>query len=122
MAYAIHIKRRTADAPHSPISLSEWRAAVSRVDGVRMADGDYHITNPKIDERITLRNAGGDAEVFFPDDGAWLRAFRWSPEGRISFRAPRDFLSPTCFIRRLAAELARELDAQLIGDEGEIYD
>jgi hypothetical protein len=26
------------------------------------------------------------------------------------------------FIRRLAAELARELDARLIGDEGEIYD
>jgi hypothetical protein len=122
MAYEIHIKRRGADAQLSPIALSEWRAAASRIDGVRMADGDHHITNPKTGERITSRNAGGDAEVFFPDDAAWLRAFRWSPEGSISFRAPRDFLAPTCFIRRLAAELARELDARLIGDEGEIYD
>jgi hypothetical protein len=122
MAYAIHIKRRGADEQLSPITLSEWRAAVSHVDGVRIADGDNHITNPKTGERITLRNAGGDAEVLFPDDGAWRRAFRWSPQGSISFRAPRDFLAPTCFIRRLAAELARELDARLIGDEGEIYD
>jgi hypothetical protein len=75
MAYEIHIERPSADEEPSPIALSEWRAAVARTDGVRMADGDYHITNPKTGERITLRNAGGDAEVFFPDNGAWLRAF-----------------------------------------------
>jgi hypothetical protein len=122
MAYEIHIERRSADAQLSPIALSEWRAAVSEADGVRMAEGDYQITNPKTDERIRLRNAGGDAEVFFPNDEAWLRVFRWSSDGRISFRAPRDFHVPTCFLRRVAAELARKLDARLIGDEGEIYD
>ena len=86
-----------------------------------MAEGDYEITNPKTGEIIRLRNAGGDAEAFFPAKSEWLRVFYWSPSGRISFRAPRDFDLPTSIIRRLAAELAHALGASLIGDEGEVY-
>jgi hypothetical protein len=121
MAYAIHIERRAHDAEHMLLELSEWRAAVERTDGVRMAEGDFLITNPKTGEVIRLRNEGGDAEVL-TGDGSWRRAFRWSPSGRISFAAPRDFETPTSAIRRLALKLARELDAVLVGDEGEIYD
>jgi hypothetical protein len=120
MAYEIHITRRAPDA--LPIALSEWCAAVQQTPGVRMANGDYEIANPKTGEAIRLRNAGGDAEVFFSVEGNWLRVFRWSPPGDVSFSAPRDFDMPNCGIRRLAAELARALGASLIGDEGEIYD
>ena len=122
MAYAIHIKRRAPDAQSLPLELSEWRAAVARTDGVRMAEGDHRITNPKTGEIIQLRNNGGDAEVFFAGDASWRRVFRWSPPDRISFVAPRDFETPTSAIRRLALQLARDLDAVLVGDEGEIYD
>ncbi|MGA2292153.1 hypothetical protein, partial [Bradyrhizobium sp.] len=121
MAYEIHIERRAADAQCLPIVLLEWRAAVARIDGVRLAEGDFQIANPKTGEVIRLRNAGGDAEVYFSEDAAWRRVFVWSPSGRISFRAPRDFDLPASVIGRLALELARELDALLVGDAGEIY-
>jgi hypothetical protein len=121
MAYSIHIRRRDAGGQDSTIGLSEWRAVVERTDGVRLAEGDYQITNPKTGELIGIRNRGGDAEVFFSHEATWRRVFRWS-EGQISFAAPRDFDLPTCSIRRLAAEFARALDARLVGDEGETYD
>ena len=121
MGYSIHIRRRDAGALDSAIALSEWQAVVERSDGVRMAEGDYQITNPKTDELINIRNRGGDAEVFFSHEADWRRVFCWS-EGHITFAAPRDFDLPTCLIRKLAAELARALDAQLVGDEGETYD
>jgi len=122
MAYAIHITRRAPDTQILPIALSEWREAVQQTAGVRMADGDFETTNPKTGETIRFRNAGADAEVFFSATGNWLRVFCWSPSGRVSFNAPRDFDLPTSGIRRLAAELACALCASLIGDEGEIYD
>jgi hypothetical protein len=122
MAYEIHITRRAPDAQILPIALSEWCAAVQQTPGVRMANGDYEIANPKSGETIRLRNAGGDAEAFFSTDANWLRVFRWSPRGDVSFRAPRDFDLPTCEIRSLPAELARALGESLIRDEGEIYD
>jgi hypothetical protein len=121
MGYSIHIRRRDAGAQDSAIALSEWRAVVERTEGIRMAEGDYQITNPKTGELIRIRNRGGDAEVFFSREATWRRVFRWS-EGHISFAAPRDFDLPTCFIRRLAADLARALDARLVGEEGETYD
>ena len=121
MAYEIHIERRGANAQRLPIALSEWRAVVERTDDVRMAEGDFQTINPKTGEDIRFRNGGGDAEVFSPDNGEWLRAFCWLPSGRISFRAPRDFEAPTSAIRQAAAVLARGLDALVVGDEGEIY-
>jgi hypothetical protein len=122
MAYEIHIARRNSDAQILPIALSEWRIVVQQTQNVRMAEGDLEIINPKTGEIIRLRNAGGDAEAFFAAKAEWLRVFRWSPSGRISFRAPSDFDLPTSGTRRLAAELAHALGASLIGDEGEVYD
>jgi len=121
MGYNIHIRRHNTGVPDSPIALSDWRVAVECTDGVRMAEEDYQIANPKTGELIRIRNRGGDAEILFPDEGAWRRVFWWF-EGRISFGAPRDFELPTCFIRRAATDLARALGARLIGDDGEIYD
>jgi hypothetical protein len=94
MAYEIHIARRDPDSQILPIALSEWRAAAQQTPGVRMAKGDSEITNPKTGEIIRLRNAGGDAEVFFPVDAEWLRVFCWSPSGRVSFRHPVILICP----------------------------
>jgi len=66
MAYEIHIARRAPEGQILPIALSEWRAVVQQTHNVRMAEGDFEITNPKTGEIIRLRNAGGDAEAFFP--------------------------------------------------------
>jgi hypothetical protein len=66
MAYEIHIERRAPEGQILPIALSEWRAVVQQTQNVRMAEGDLEITNPKTGEIIRLRNAGGDAEAFFP--------------------------------------------------------
>jgi hypothetical protein len=122
MAYEIHITRRASDAQILPIGLSEWRTAAQQAPGIRMAEGNTEITNPKTGEIITLRNAGGDTEVLFSADATWRRVFYWSPSGRVSFRAPRDFDLPTSAIRRLAAKLARVLGGSLVGDGGKIYD
>jgi len=122
MAYSIHIERRTPDGQRSPIELSEWRAVVARTDGVRLVEGNFQATNPRTYEIITLRNDGGDAEIFSATDARWQPGFSWSRSGRISFPAPRDFEEPTSAVRRLALELARDLDARLVGDEGEVYD
>jgi hypothetical protein len=122
MGYTIHIERRTSDGKNVPITLTEWCEAVKRTTGVRVANGDLAATNQMTGEVIAVRNAGGDAEVFFPEDAVWRWVFRWSPSGRISFRAPDDFSVPTSKIRLLVADLARDLDATLVGDEGEVYD
>jgi hypothetical protein len=55
-----------------------------------MAEGDFEIANPSTGEIIKVRNTGGDAEVCF-ETNKWLRVFRWSPSGRISFRVPPRF-------------------------------
>jgi hypothetical protein len=115
MGYSIHIER------DSPIALSHWRAAVQRTAGVRLANGDDEITNPKTGKTIRIRNLGGDVEMFFSGEDSRHRVFRWG-EGRISFNASPDFLEPDSEVRRLAAELARALGASLVGDEGETYD
>jgi hypothetical protein len=115
MGYSIHIER------DSPIALSDWCAAVQRTAGVRLADGDLEIADPRAGKIIRLPNLGGDAEMFFPAEARWQRVFYWR-SGRISFKASFDFVEPGSDIRRLAAELARALGASLVGDEGEIYD
>ncbi len=117
MAYHIHIER-----PSTPISLAEWRGAIEQTEGVRMAESPPAVTNPQTGEVIAFGNAGGDADVFFPDEGAWHRVFRWSRRGKVSFAAPADFTDPFCHLRRMASTLAQRLEASLVGDEGESYD
>jgi hypothetical protein len=118
MGYAIHVTRRSPSGQTMPIALSEWRAVVERTTGVRMANGDFQATNPTTAEVIRILNVRG----LFPDGfnvAACVSLVTFRP---ISFGAPRDFELPTSIIRRLAAGLARDLNASLIGDQGEIYD
>jgi hypothetical protein len=55
MAYEIHIARRAPEGQILPIALSEWRTIVQQTENVRMAEGDFEITNPKTGEIIRQR-------------------------------------------------------------------
>jgi hypothetical protein len=118
MPYGIHIRRVAPSGETSPISIEEWRAAVEKTEGVRLAKGPLTAVNPVTGEPVSIGNSGGDAEVFLPDANEWFRVFRWSPRG-VHFAARSSFADmPFCGI---VLELAHRLGASVIGDEGEKY-
>ena len=121
MGYEIHIERRDGDEQRLPIALKEWRTAVGTTEGVRMAEGDNQVINPRTGEVVSVPNSGGEAEMLFAADGEWVRVFYWRPPGRASFRATAAFDDENSDIRRIARGLAARLSAVLIGDDGETY-
>jgi hypothetical protein len=117
MAYEIHISRRT---PGADIALAEWIEAVTQADHARLAEGDYLVTLPETGQVFRFPNTGGDTEVFFSIDGVWRRVFRWHA-GRVSFVCPKDFDDEASHMRSVARALADALQANIVGDEGELY-
>lgn len=116
MAYMIRIAR---DA--GAITLAEWIAAVVALEHTRLAEGDYSVTLPETGQVFTLRNNGGDAELFHPQANAWRRVFRWD-EAEVSFVGADEFRTDAaCHLRAIARQLAEALQASVIGDEGETY-
>lgn len=122
MAYMIRITRNTeGEADGTTITLAEWIDAVNRIAHVRLAEGDYSVTLPETGQVFTLRNTGGDAELYFPQANAWRRVFRWD-EDDISFVGTEEFASDAaCQLRLIARQLAEALEASVVGDEGEVY-
>jgi hypothetical protein len=102
--------------------LSEWQAAVSVAEGVRLFNAPAHtITNSKTGEVISVPVRDGDAEVFFPTENKWYSVFTWF-EGSASFAGrfePGDKSHPVWVA---AISLAARLGAVIRGDDGEIYD
>ena len=121
MAYSIHIVRHDIVGQREPIKIGEWVEAVSALESVRLASGDVTAVNPMTGENIVIRSDGADAELYDEQHNAWLPVFRWSKHGSISFNAPPDFDEVTSKVRVVANEMARDLGAVVIGDEGEIY-
>lgn len=124
MGYWIHIERVDSNglSSNNPITLSEWKAAIEKLDTVRLASGDYVVTNPITKQVIRFRSSEGDAEVFFPAQSAWSWVYRWY-EGTISFKVrPSFFDDPNDVVRQTTRQLAVILDAKIVGDEGEFYD
>lgn len=119
MAYMIHITRGTDTAR---IALEEWVAAVERISGVRLADGDYTVRLPETGQTFVLRNNGGDAELHFAHVGEWRRVFRWDEES-VQFVGTEEFgADPACQLRSVARALATELGAVVRGEDGRIFD
>ncbi|MGY4398326.1 hypothetical protein ACVWZA_003532 [Sphingomonas sp. UYAg733] len=121
MAYSIHIVRHDKAGNREPIEVREWVAAVSALDGVRLASSDVTASNPVSGENIVIKRDDADAELHDEQQNAWLPVFRWSEHGSVSFNAPSDFDEATSRVRMVAGELARNLSAELVGDEGEFY-
>ena len=118
MSYAIRIVRYPKD---EPISLDEWKRAVSSTDGVRLCSLEaLKITNPQTGEIIGIPIRDGDTEVYFPDEQNWHPIFRWS-RNSAQFNAGFEFGDSSHPIWRAATVLANRLNAGLRGDEGEYY-
>ncbi|WP_223636525.1 hypothetical protein [Rhodobacter sp. TJ_12] len=118
MAYEIHIERDNG----RPISLNEWMSAVSSVDFVRLADtATTIVTNTVTGEKISNPATHGTAELFDPTSQTWIGMFRWF-NGRISTRPSPDFQTFNSQQRSAMRALAALLGAQIVGDEGEIYE
>jgi hypothetical protein len=115
LAYSVYIERETGE-----ISLAEWHSAVEQTDGVRLAEGDLEIVNPKTGDIISIGNSGGDAEVYFPEGQEWCRVFAWH-ESRASFEGLPSFSEMGDPVRIAAMALAKLLKAQIRGESGEVY-
>ncbi len=122
MAYMIRITRNAQGDEDGPIiTLAEWIDTVNSIAHVRLADGDYSVTLPETGQTFTLRNNGGDAELFFPQANTWRRVFRWDEED-VSFVGTDEFANDAaCQLRSIARQLAEALQASIIGDDGEPY-
>lgn len=121
VAYSIHIVRHDKAGNPEPIEVREWVVAVSTLDSVRLASSDVTASNPVSGENIVIKSDGADAELYDEQQNAWLPVFRWSKRGSVSFNVPSDFDEVTSRVRMVAGELARNLSAELVGDEGEFY-
>lgn len=119
MTYFLRIEREMEDGEARPITLPEWKEAVSSVEGVRMSEGDAALVNPLTKETVVLHNRGGDAELFRADCNRWLRVLWWTPDGIVRFPAPETDGDP---LLNAARGLATELDARIVGQDGEIYE
>jgi len=113
---------REPDSDPIPISLADWKDALSRSEGVRLlGDREVRTTNPTTGEVISIPVRDGDAEVFWADEDQWRPAFSWR-RGSIKFSGhlePGDRAHP---VWAAAVLLATRLGAVIRGDEGEVYD
>jgi hypothetical protein len=125
MGYDFNIRRRDAQ----PISFEAWQAAVESCDLTRLNDGDRTYVHPKTGAKLTIAGSLGDTEVFFRPkgisrlfgrNGEWEFVFHYF-EGRVWFRPSFDIEDESHPVRKAAAELARSLSAEVVGDEGESY-
>ncbi|WP_420858471.1 hypothetical protein [Marivivens marinus] len=118
MAYEVHIERKTGQ----PINLDEWVKAVGSVESVRLSKAATTVViNPATGEQISNPQMKGMAELFDLGGQSWIAMFSWF-DGRISARASRDFDIFESHQRSVMRALASQLGAQIVGDEGEIYE
>jgi hypothetical protein len=124
MAYEIHLERidNNNTSNKNPITLSEWKTAIEKLENVRLASNDNVMTNPISGDVIRIPNSGSNAEVFSLTELKWILVYCWN-RGRISFKGlPSFFENPNDEIRQTTRLLASILDAKIVGDEGEFYD
>lgn len=119
LARTLHIEREMLDGEARPITLPEWKEAVERVEGVRMAEGDASAVNPLTQAAVVIPNRGGDVEIFRADCQRWLRALWWTPGGIVRFAAPE---TDGDRVAEIARTLASELQARIVDNEGRLYD
>ncbi len=117
MAYELHIER------DEPINADEWRSAVQGLPTLlRLMPSDWTSTNPATRERISMVRNPLDTEVWFEAEQRWVPIFRVSDDDgqlAISFRA--ELLNDTS-LQPALRHLAQRLAANIVGDEGELYD
>jgi hypothetical protein len=136
MTYAFYFER---DKARSHLSLTEWRAAVTATPGVRLVSAPQEGLYDWIDYWVNPSGSSGqqfhdqpdraeDAEVLFPVNGTWRRAFYWHqrPEpglGVVSFEACPSSVPQAEYPVWIAAQaLATLLGAELVGQDDTAYE
>jgi hypothetical protein len=136
MQYAYYFERHGA---RSHLSLAEWRAALQVASGVRLVAtpldglGDWigYWVNPHGTpggQFHDLPDRADDAEVLFPADGRWRRAFYWHrrPEpglGVVTFEGcPASVPRGEYPVWVAARALAALLGAELVGEDDTAYE
>ena len=124
MAYALHIEKEDSE-----ISLDEWLSAIRTIDGARIKSEDVKTVNPSTGGEIVISSNPGDVEVLFTSGGflGFGKKSSWEPciwfsNGRASFNASEDIESSTNPVHQVAVAVAKALSAQIVGDEGEVYE
>lgn len=124
MSYELHIEKL-----NDKIQFSEWIEAVLKIEGATL-DGNPHIAkNPKTGEIITIGGNPNNVAVLFTElklfglkkKQEWVTCIYFR-DGRASFKATQDIESANNPVRKVAASLAKELGAKIVGDEGEVYE
>ncbi len=122
MAYELHIERLDAEGEPVPIPVGDWKRAVLSLAGVRLCtQSAVTLSDPSSGLVLSIPHRDGDAEVYFPQAGAWRPVFSWFG-GRASFRASIASKGPPSSIWTVAATLAKNLEASIRGDDGQLYD
>ncbi len=114
MAYSLYIER------NSPITVDEWLSAVETIDDLRIDESDTVGINPATGAEIRIPGrTKKEVAIWFPKSKEWIKVFFFW-EGRILLK-PNDWDNPKSPLRVKAFELARKLNAEIIGDNGEKY-
>ena len=122
MAYEIHIERLATDETRSTsgVTLDEWKLFVDSKEKLRFESDAVAVTNPATGKKIMAFPQGyGNTEMLI--DNQWLPVFRWR-DGTISFNGQPSFEERTDPVRIMVIEIAMELGAAIVGDDGESYD
>jgi hypothetical protein len=114
MAYSLYIKR------DSPITVDEWLSAVDTIENLRIDESDTVGVNPKTGAEIRIPGrTKKEVALWFPESEEWIKVFFFW-RGKILLK-PNDWDNPKSPVRNKAFELARKLNAEIVGDNGEIY-
>ncbi len=124
MSYSLHIEKQGSE-----IELQEWISAIEPISNARLQSENLSADNPKTGEEVLLYKGQGDVEVKFNqkrffgfgEKSSWEPCFRFS-NGRASFNASEDIESSTNPVHQVAVAVAKALSAQIVGDEGEVYE
>ena len=112
-SYELHFERE------KPITIEEWSSTINNFKAVRINDSPIKNKNPNTGEIITIIVPTGSAQVFFPKKNSWHHVFNFGKE--ISFSPNENWDNPNNELRLLTFDIANELGAKIVGQEGEVY-
>lgn len=113
MGFSLYIERDPS------ISVEEWRNAVEATEELKFDESDFVATNPLSGEEIRIPGSPENAALWFAEFGEWIKIFFFR-RGRIVINLT-DWDDPKSPVRDKSFELARKLNAGIVGDGGEIY-
>jgi hypothetical protein len=123
MAYELMIWRE------DNISTDEWVDAISAVKNVKIDSSKTVAKNPNTGAVIEIEGKSTDASIkyskgrFFWQKETWVHSFRFSSKfGFAKFPYSEELDLPDNQLRIVASQLAKILNAKIIGEGDELYD